>query len=87
VSFYCAECVMNWWPYQCKDGKCPVCGGGTTCKHGERADLDADARFKAAADRSREREASAKAHAAFEAFYLDRERALNGLDALPVTKR
>jgi hypothetical protein len=28
MSYYCSECVVNWWPYQTDDGHCPTCGGG-----------------------------------------------------------
>jgi hypothetical protein len=29
MSYYCSECVVNWWPDQTDHGQCPTCGGGT----------------------------------------------------------
>jgi hypothetical protein len=28
MSYYCSECVVNWWPDQIDGGHCPTCGGG-----------------------------------------------------------
>jgi hypothetical protein len=27
MSYYCSECVVNWWPDQTDHGHCPTCGG------------------------------------------------------------
>jgi hypothetical protein len=29
MSYYCSQCVVNWWPGQTDGGQCPTCGGGT----------------------------------------------------------
>jgi hypothetical protein len=68
MSYYCSECVVNWWPYQAKDGCCPCCGGGTVRRQ-ERASDDADAMFAFARQEAERRER----HAAFEAYYQARE--------------
>jgi hypothetical protein len=70
MTYYCPECVVNWWPYQAKDGCCPECGKGTTRKPMEAGSIDADARYKVARKAGRERDASVKAHEDFEAYYL-----------------
>jgi hypothetical protein len=68
MSYYCSECVVNWWPYQAREGRCPSCGGGTT-RRPERASDDADAMF-ARARTEAERRAR---HEAFEKYYAERE--------------
>jgi hypothetical protein len=59
---------MNWWPYQCTEGRCPECGGGTG-RSREPVSDDADVRHRAvlAAMIKRDR------YARFEAFYAERE--------------
>jgi hypothetical protein len=69
MSYYCTECVVNWWPYQTRDGRCPRCGGGTVRRQ-ERASDDADVLFAQARADAERRER----HAAFEAYYADREK-------------
>lgn len=86
MTFYCPECATRWWPYQCADGKCPQCATGTKVKHGERADHDANARFKAIMAARVKVDERARATAAFDAFYADREERLNGLDTLPLAE-
>lgn len=68
MSYYCSECVVNWWPYQAKGGCCPRCGGGTVRRQ-EPASDDADAQFALARQEAERRER----HAAFEAYYAARE--------------
>jgi hypothetical protein len=68
MSYYCSECVVNWWPYQAKAGCCPRCGGGTLRRQ-EPASDDADARFALA----RQEAERLERHAAFEAYYAERE--------------
>ena len=68
MSYYCSECVVNWWPYQAKGGCCPRCGGGTMRRQ-EPASDDADAQFAHARREAERRER----HAAFERFYAERE--------------
>jgi hypothetical protein len=73
MSFYCSECVVGWWPYQCRDGCCPVCGGGTVRRQ-ERAGDDADAVYRELVAGERRRHAREQ----FEAFYAARELARSG---------
>jgi len=68
MSYYCSECVVNWWPYQAKNGCCPQCGGGTVRRQ-EPASDDADAQFALARQEAERRER----RAAFEAYYAARE--------------
>ncbi len=68
MSYYCSECVVNWWPYQAKGGCCPRCGGGTVRRQ-EPASDDADAQFALARAETERRERQA----AFEAYYAARE--------------
>ncbi len=72
MTYYCSECVINWWPYQCAAGCCPECGGGTTRKQ-EPADADADVRFKAAMRARVERERSEHNHKLFADFCARRD--------------
>jgi hypothetical protein len=68
MTYYCSECVMNWWPYQCTDGRCPECGGGTK-RSRDPVSEDADVRHRAvlAAAIKRDR------YERFEAYYAARE--------------
>jgi hypothetical protein len=68
MTYYCSECVVNWWPYQATDGCCPCCGGGTSRRQ-EPASDDADDLFSAARAEAERREK----HARFEAYYAERE--------------
>ena len=68
MSYYCSECVVNWWPYQTRDGCCPRCGGGTTRRQ-EPASEDAEILHRAAVAEAERRERQAR----FEAYYFDRE--------------
>jgi len=85
MTYYCAACCMNWWPYQTSDGACPECGGGTR-RTQEPGSLDADARYKAVSVARAAASGRDRAVAAFEAFYAARESRLNGLDTLPVAE-
>ena len=67
MSYYCSECVVNWWPFQANDGCCPRCGGGTVRRQEPASD---DAAALALAREEAERRAR---HAAFEAYYAERE--------------
>jgi len=29
MSYFCSECVVDWWPDQTDGEHCPTCGGGT----------------------------------------------------------
>jgi len=66
MSYYCSECVVNWWPYQTVDGRCPNCGGGTVRKQ-ERASDDADTLYRFARAEAAKRDL----HARFEAYYAE----------------
>jgi hypothetical protein len=68
MTYYCSECVMNWWPYQCTDGRCPECHGGTK-RSRDPVSEDADRRHRAvlAAAIKRDR------YERFEAYYAARE--------------
>jgi hypothetical protein len=33
MSYFCAECIVTWWPGQTDGGQCPTCGGGTVRSH------------------------------------------------------
>ncbi|MDX6718792.1 MAG: hypothetical protein QOJ63_1046 [Solirubrobacteraceae bacterium] len=68
MTYYCSECVMNWWPYQTFEGCCPECGGGTKRSY-EPVSEDADVRHRnvLAAAIKRER------YERFEAYYAERE--------------
>jgi len=68
MSYSCSECVVNRWPYQARDGRCPSCGGGTTRRQ-ERASGDADALFSRARAEAERR----ARHEAFETYYAQRE--------------
>lgn len=41
MSDYCSDCLVNWWPYQTRHGRCPTCGGATVNSQ-EPASVDAD---------------------------------------------
>jgi hypothetical protein len=68
MTYYCSECVVNWWPYQARDGCCPCCGGGTSRRQ-EPASDDADQRFVRARAEAERR----ARYEAFEAYYAERE--------------
>ncbi len=68
MTYYCAECVVNWHPYQTDQGACPKCGSGTRRLH-EPASDDADDLFAAI----KARRDSEDKHVRFEAFYAERE--------------
>jgi hypothetical protein len=68
TSFFCSECLVNWWPYQAKDGCCPRCGGGTRLRQ-EPASDDAEPLFVIARVEAAHRERCD----AFEAYYAERE--------------
>jgi hypothetical protein len=40
MSYYCSECVVNWWPGQTDGGQCPTCGGGTVRSQEPASDAD-----------------------------------------------
>ncbi len=68
VSYFCSQCLVNWWPYQAKGGCCPRCGGGTSFRQ-EPASDDAEPLFVIARVEAAHRERCA----AFEAYYAERE--------------
>ncbi len=68
MTYYCSECVVNWWPYMAKDGCCPLCGGGTSRRQ-EPASNDVEEQFRIARKEAERRDAYAR----FEAFYEERE--------------
>jgi hypothetical protein len=68
MSYYCSECVVNWWPYQTDDGCCPTCGGGTIRRQ-EPASDDAETLFRAVRLEAEKRDL----HARFEIYYAERE--------------
>ena len=55
MTYYCSECVVNWWPYQTDHGHCPTCGGGTVRKQ-EPASDDADTLYRIARDEAASRD-------------------------------
>jgi hypothetical protein len=72
VTYYCSECVVNWWPYQARDGCCPTCGGGTTRSH-EPASEEAEVLHRRARTEAELRDRYER----FEAYYAQRERLRN----------
>ncbi len=68
MTYHCSECVVNWWPYQCAEGRCPECGGGTSRSREPISD-DADARHRAVLAGAVKRDRYAR----FEAYYAERE--------------
>lgn len=68
MSYFCSECLVNWWPYQAKGGCCPRCGRGTTRRQ-EPASDDAEPLFVIARIEAARRERCD----AFEAYYAQRE--------------
>lgn len=51
MTWCCTGCAINWYPYQCRGGACPTCGGGTVPRH-EAASPEAVERHKSATARS-----------------------------------
>ncbi len=74
MTYFCGECCMNWWPYQCTDGCCPTCGGGTRRTY-DPVSPDANELHQAALAKRIARERSEHAHRLFEEFYAAREAA------------
>ncbi len=68
MTYTCTECVMNWHPYQCAEGCCPQCGGGTKRSY-EPVSPDADERHRAALAEAIKRDRYER----FEAYYFERE--------------
>lgn len=68
MTYYCSECVVNWWPYQAKGGCCPTCGGGTV-RRNEPASEEADRLHR----RPRTEAEIRDRYARFEAYYAARE--------------
>ncbi len=73
MTYYCPQCVTNWHPFQCAEGCCPECGGGTKRSY-DPASPDVDARHKAALVERIRRERSEHNHRLFEEYYAARER-------------
>gem|GEM_PF-2264340 len=68
MTYYCSECVMNWYPFHCTGGACPQCGGGTR-RSNDPASPDAPERHRAALAVAVKRDRYAR----FEAYYTERE--------------
>jgi hypothetical protein len=68
MSYYCSECLVNWWPHQTDHGHCPKCGGGTVGAWAPASD-DADTLYRIARDEAISRDA----YAHFELYYAERE--------------
>jgi len=68
MTYFCTECIINWWPYQAKAGCCPTCGGGTVRRH-EPASPEAERLHNRARTPAELRDR----HAQFEAYYAQRE--------------
>jgi hypothetical protein len=68
MTYYCSECLVNWWPYQTAAGCCPTCGGGTVRRH-EPASPEAETLHRRARTDAERRDR----HARFEAYYAERE--------------
>jgi hypothetical protein len=73
MTLYCSVCIMSWSPYQCTDGCCPVCGGGTERRFDEDVSADAPERHRAVLVGRIARERSELAHRQFEEYYAERE--------------
>lgn len=69
MSYFCSECLVNWWPYQATGGCCPRCGGGTRFRQEPASDA-AEPLFVIARIEAARRERCD----AFEAYYARRER-------------
>jgi hypothetical protein len=68
VTYYCPECVVNWWPYQARGGCCPNCGGGTVFRQ-EPASEEADRLH----NRPRTEAELRDRYERFEAYYAERK--------------
>jgi hypothetical protein len=68
MSYYCAECIVNWWPSQTDHGCCPRCGGGVV-RQQEPASDDAAVLYRLAREEADKRDAYAR----FELYYAERE--------------
>jgi hypothetical protein len=82
MTFYCPECVIEWWPYMCDAGVCPTCGRGTIQHNGNDATDGVEQLHKAALKVRNRLDTLAD----FETYYEQREITLNGLDTLPVAE-
>lgn len=69
MSYYCSECLVNWWPHQTDHGHCPACGWATVRRH-EPPSEDADTLYRLACDEATSRDA----YAHFERYYAEPER-------------
>ncbi len=72
MTYECKACDVRFHPYQCADGQCPCCWGGTV-RSQEPASPDADERFQRAMLERVAREKSEHAHKQFRAFLEARQ--------------
>ena len=68
MSYFCSECLVNWWPYQARGGACPA-AAAECCLREEPASDDAEPLFAIACVEAAHRERCN----AFEAYYAERE--------------
>jgi hypothetical protein len=73
MTYWCSACDVNWNPYQCAEGCCPECGGGTKRAPRELASPDADARFKRVMAARVQRDRSEHNHKLYEAYVAKRD--------------
>lgn len=72
MTYFCATCVVNWWPYMCTEGCCPQCGTGTK-RQQEPASPDALELHQAVIAARVEQARSDLNHKLFEEYYAARE--------------
>lgn len=72
MTYRCAPCDVNWWPYMCPEGCCPQCGGGTT-RVQQPVNEDALELHQAVLAERIQRERSEHNHKLFEEYYAARE--------------
>jgi hypothetical protein len=77
MTYRCASCDVNWFPYMTKDGACPACGGGTV-----RTNEPSSPQAKELHTSLKAQGASADLHARFDEFYASRERERDPLETL-----
>lgn len=74
MTYFCSTCVVNWYPYQATDGRCPECRGGTR-RTLEPVSDDAVERHRAATVKRTDDEISYRKHREFDLYYAQREAA------------
>jgi hypothetical protein len=75
MTFYCAACDVNWWPFQTSRGTCLRCGSGTKCTQDPPSENVTELYREVMDARAR-----VDNHERFETYYFERELA-RGADA------